>query len=64
MIICTIFHLFLGQGGSDTDSVGSSRSAKSADGSPTSSPLPPNRRGHSISTDELEVDADGGIILE
>lgn len=46
-------------GGSDTDSVGSS--AKSMEGSPTASPLPPPRRTHTVSSgDELETDPDTG----
>ncbi|XP_045139333.1 rho GTPase-activating protein 45-like isoform X4 [Portunus trituberculatus] len=46
-----------GPGGSDTDSVGSS--AKSMEGSPTASPLPPPRRPHTVSSgDELETDPD------
>ncbi|KAK7007482.1 Rho GTPase-activating protein 29 [Halocaridina rubra] len=46
-------------GGSDTDSVGSSRSAKSGDVSPTASPLAPARRTHTLSSgDELETDPD------
>ncbi|XP_042242294.1 rho GTPase-activating protein 45-like isoform X4 [Homarus americanus] len=48
-----------GHGGSDTDSVGSSHSAKSVDASPTASPLAPARRTHTISSgDELETDPD------
>ncbi|XP_071536568.1 rho GTPase-activating protein 45-like isoform X5 [Panulirus ornatus] len=48
-----------GQGGSDTDSVGSSHSAKSAEASPTASPRAPARRTHTISSgDELETDPD------
>ncbi|XP_069955191.1 rho GTPase-activating protein 45 isoform X4 [Cherax quadricarinatus] len=48
-----------GQGGSDTDSVDSSHSAKSADASPTHSPRTPTRRTHTISSgDELETDPD------
>lgn len=47
----------VGPGGSDTDSVGSS--AKSMEGSPTASPLPPPRRTHTVSSgDELETDPD------
>ncbi|XP_069156108.1 rho GTPase-activating protein 45 isoform X4 [Procambarus clarkii] len=49
----------VGQGGSDTDSVGSSHSAKSADASPTHSPRPTARRTHTVSSgDELETDPD------
>nr|XP_027211306.1 rho GTPase-activating protein 29-like [Penaeus vannamei] len=48
-----------GPGGSDTDSVGSSKSAKSADASPTASPLATARRPHTLSSgDELETDPD------
>ncbi|XP_066990824.1 rho GTPase-activating protein 45-like isoform X25 [Macrobrachium rosenbergii] len=48
-----------GAGGSDTDSVGSSRSAKSGDVSPTASPIAAARRPHTLSSgDELETDPD------
>ncbi|CAL4067534.1 unnamed protein product, partial [Meganyctiphanes norvegica] len=48
------------QGGSDTDSVGSSRSAKSMDGSPSASPIAPQRRLHTglSSGDELDLETD------